>query len=166
MSIDVGVYCFPNHHVDARNEAVHGEGCTEWRLVEAARPRWPGHRQPRVPLPGFVDEAYPATMARKIDLAAEHGVGLGIFDWYMYDDGPFLQRGLEEGYLRARNEGRVRFALMWANHDWIDIHLRKLAGTPPRGPSSPTRRTRRPAIPSWARSPARRPPPSARRAQP
>lgn len=130
MDIDVGVYYFPNYHVDARNEGVHGSGWTEWRLVEAAGPRWPGHRQPRVPLPGFEDEADPATMARKIDLAAEHGVGFWIFDWYMYDDGPFLQRGLEEGYLGASNEGRVRFALMWANHDWIDIHPRKLAETP------------------------------------
>jgi hypothetical protein len=26
-------------------------------------------------------------MARKIDAAADHGIGVFLFDWYMYDDG-------------------------------------------------------------------------------
>lgn len=42
----VGVYYFPNYHVDSRNEAAHGKGWTEWELVKLARPRFPGHRQP------------------------------------------------------------------------------------------------------------------------
>jgi len=74
-------------------------------------------------------------MAAKIDLAAENGVDFWIFDWYMYDDGPFLQRALEEGYLEAPNEGKVKFALMWANHDWIDIFPAK-AGVPALNASS------------------------------
>src|SRR6185436_3380354 len=39
-----------------------------------------------------------------------------------YEDGPYLQRGLEEGFLKAPNADRLKFALMWANHDWTDIH--------------------------------------------
>lgn len=122
----VGAYYFPNYHVDARNEGVHGAGWSEWELVQCARPRFPGHRQPRVPLWGYEDEADPAVMARKIDAAADHGLDYWIFDWYWYDDGPYLQRGLEEGYLGAANNERVKFCCMWANHDWIDIHPAKL----------------------------------------
>ncbi len=65
-------------------------------------------------------------MARKIAAAADHGIDVFLFDWYYYDDGPFLERGLDEGFLGAPNNDRMKFALMWANHDWVDIHPAKL----------------------------------------
>jgi len=126
----VAVYYFPNYHVDARNEKVHGPGWTEWELVKAAKPRWKGHALPRTPLWGYTDEADPKQMGQKIAAAADHGVDAFIFDWYWYNDGPYLQRGLDEGYLGAKNRSRVKFALMWANHDWTDIHPRKLTEDP------------------------------------
>lgn len=125
-SCEVGVYYFPNYHVDPRNEAVHGPGWTEWELVRHATSRFVGHRQPRVPAWGYADEADPKVMEMKIDVAADHGVDFWIFDWYWYDDGPYLNRCLDEGYLYTNNH-RVRFCCMWANHDWIDIHPAKYA---------------------------------------
>ncbi len=122
----VACFYFPNYHVDARNEKRHGPGWTEWELVKRAEPRFRGHRQPRVPAWGYTDEADPGAMARKIDAAADHGIDVFLFDWYWYDDGPFLQRGLEEGFLKAANNRRLRFAVMWANHDWFDIMPAKL----------------------------------------
>ena len=65
-------------------------------------------------------------MAQKIDAAADHGIDAFIFDWYYYNDGPFLERGLEEGFLAAANNRRLKFALMWADHDWQEIQPRKL----------------------------------------
>jgi hypothetical protein len=126
----IAAYYFPNYHLDRRNELVHGRGWTEWELVKHARPRWPGHHQPNAPQWGCTDEADPAQMAQKIAAAADHGVDAFIFDWYWYNDGPFLQRGLDEGYLHAANRDRVKFALMWANHDWTDIHPKKLTEEP------------------------------------
>ena len=123
---DVAVYYFPNYHVDARNELLHGPGWTEWDLVKRAEPRFEGHDQPKIPLWGYEDEADPQVMARNIDAAADHGVDSFIFDWYWYNDGPFLQRGLEEGFLKAPNNDRLKFSLMWANHDWTDIHPAKI----------------------------------------
>jgi Glycosyltransferase WbsX len=120
--MQVAVYYFPNYHVDKRNELAHGQGWSEWELVKKARPRFPGHYQPRVPLWGYQDEADPSVFAGKIDAAVEHGISCFIFDWYYYNDGPYLQRGLEQGYLRAENNNRIKFALMWANHDWVNIH--------------------------------------------
>ena len=126
----IASYYFPNYHPDARNAQTRGAGWTEWELVKAARPRFDGHKQPNLPLWGFVDESDPAVMAKKIDAAADHGVDSFIFDWYWYDDGPFLQRGLEAGFMKAENNTRMRFGLMWANHDWIDIHPATTAKKP------------------------------------
>jgi hypothetical protein len=126
----IAAYYFPNYHRDARNRLVHGEGWTEWELVKAARPRWAGHEQPKAPLWGETDEAAPAEMARKIDAAADHGIDAFLFDWYHYEDGPFLERALDEGFLGAPNSARLQFALMWANHDWVDIHPQKLGEQP------------------------------------
>jgi hypothetical protein len=125
----IACYYFPNYHVDPRNEAAHGPGWTEWELVKRGEPRFPGHRQPRMPAWGYEDEADPAVMARKIAAAAEHGIDVFLFDWYHYEDGPFLERGLERGFLGAANNERLQFALMWANHNWADIHPAKISAT-------------------------------------
>ena len=122
---EIGAYYFPNYHVDPRNEKVHGKGWTEWELVKRAEPRFSGHQQPKKPLWGFEDESDPKVFARKIDAAAGNGLTHFLFDWYWYNDGPFIQRGLEEGYLQASNNNHLKFALMWANHDWTDIHPAK-----------------------------------------
>ena len=126
----VAAYYFGNFHVDSHNEAAHGAGWTEWQLVRGAKPRFPGHQQPKVPLWGYEDESDPKVFERKISAASNASVSALIFDWYWYNDGPFLNAALEGGYLNASNVGDVKFAIMWANHDWTDIHPAKL-GSPP-----------------------------------
>jgi len=120
--VTVACYYFGNYHPgDPRNEARLGAGWTEWELLKAAKPRFPGHQQPKVPLWGYEDESDPGVMARKIDAAADHGIDAFIFDWYHYNDGPFLDRPLDRGFFGARNNGRLKFGLMWANHDWVEL---------------------------------------------
>ncbi len=120
--MEIATYYFPQYHSDPRNDAWHGKGWTEWDLVRTARPRYPGHRQPIVPAWGYFDESDPAWAARESDLAADHGVTCFLYDWYWYEDGPFLQGGLEKGFLRARTFRRLTFALMWANQVRNNIH--------------------------------------------
>jgi hypothetical protein len=81
--VTVACYYFGNYHPnDPRNEKAKGPGWSEWELVKAARPRFPGHHQPNVPLWGYTDESDPKMMEQKIDAAADHGVDAFIFDWY------------------------------------------------------------------------------------
>ena len=125
----IAVYYFPNYHYDRRNAQTHGPGWNEWELVRQARPRFNGHLQPKVPLWGYEDESEPAVMRKKIEAAASHGIDAFIFDWYYYEDGLFLERALENGFMPAAMDGRIKFALMWANHDWRELHPWR-SGTP------------------------------------
>lgn len=126
----VASYYFPNYHPDRRNQAKFGPGWTEWELVKNNRPRFYNHHQPNTPLWGYTDESDPAQMAQKINAAADHGLNAFIFDWYYYNDGPFIERGVEQGFMKAPNADRLKFGLMWANHDWIDIHPARLDKKP------------------------------------
>ena len=119
--ITVAAYYYPGTHPDPRWDKNKYPGYTEWDEIKAAKPRFPGHLQPKPPLWGYQNEAQPEVMAQKINAAADYGVNVFIFDWYYYNDGPYLEAALDEGFLHATNSARIKFALMWANHDWYDI---------------------------------------------
>lgn len=116
---DVACYYFPQWHADPQNEAAYGKGWSEWPLAAKAKPRFPGHRQPLTPAWNPEPEDDPQVMARKIAAAADHGIDAFVFDWYFNAKGPFLNGALEHGFLAATNRHRLKFALMWANHDLI-----------------------------------------------
>ncbi|WNR45965.1 glycosyltransferase WbsX family protein [Paenibacillus roseipurpureus] len=139
--IEVAVYYFPNYHVDSRNESWHGKGWTEWELVKAATPRFEGHQQPKIPLWGYLDESDPAVAEKQITAAADHAIDVFIYDWYWYSGGPFLNAALEKGFMQATNNNRLKFSLMWANHDWVNLFpLKRSAGTHILEPGAVTRK--------------------------
>ncbi len=124
--ITVAAYYFPGYQVTGENHLPvsrqpYMENQSEWELVRAAKPRFKGHQQPKVPAWGYTDEKDPAVMAMKIDAAADYGVDAFIFDWYNYEGKPFLNQCLDDGFLKAKNTERIKFSLMWANHDWKDL---------------------------------------------
>jgi len=119
--ITVAAYYYACTHPDPRWDKNKYPGFTEWDEIKVAKPRFPGHLQPKPPLWGYQNEALPEVMAQKINAAADYGVNAFIFDWYYYNDGPYLEAALDEGFLHATNNARVKFGLMWANHDWYDI---------------------------------------------
>ncbi len=129
-SCQVAAYYFGNYHQDPRNIEAHGPAWTEWNLVKAATPRFAAHRQPRMPLWGYGDESDPKVFEQKIAAAASSNIDAFIFDWYWYKDGPFLESAITDGYLKASNCKDLKFGVMWANHDWFDIHPAKLTGKP------------------------------------
>jgi hypothetical protein len=127
-SCRVAAYYFANFHQDPRNIKAHGPAWTEWNLVKSAAPRFPGHRQPRIPVWGYQDESDPRVFEKKIAAASASNIDAFIFDWYWYKDGPFLESALSAGYLKAANCKDLKFGVMWANHDWYDIQPAKMAG--------------------------------------
>lgn len=114
---DIAAYYWPAYHDEPRWRRFMPEGEGEWQTIRKATPKFPGHWQPRVPAWGYLNEADPLVMEKKIDAAADHGVNVFIFDWYWYENQPFLEDALSKGFLGARNNGRSKFFVMWANHD-------------------------------------------------
>ena len=129
---DVAAFIWPAYTGDEpRTRMFWPEGIGEWESVRKAEKKFPEHSWPRKPLWGYVNEADPRVMEMQIDAAADHGINTFIYDWYWYDRRPFLETCLNNGYLQARNNDRVKFYLMWANHDVRHIWDKRLAGSQP-----------------------------------
>ena len=115
---DIAAYIWPAYTGDEpRTRIFWSEGIGEWQTVKNHTSKYEGDTWPRKPLWGYVNEADPAVMEMQIDEAADHGVNVFIYDWYWFDGRPFLEQCLDNGYLKAKNNDRVKFYLMWANHD-------------------------------------------------
>jgi hypothetical protein len=127
---DVAAFVWPSYHPDDRAKIFWPDGIGEWQTVKNNTAKYKGHEQPRYPLWGYINEADPYVAEMEINAAADHGVNVFIFDWYWYDGMPFLEGHLNDGYLKARNNDRVKFYLMWANHDVNMTWDKRNAGKP------------------------------------
>jgi len=119
---DVAAYVWPSYTGnDPRAKLFWKEGYGEWQTVHNIQQNSVGkpvdYVWNRKPLWGYVNEANPDVMEMEINCAYRHGVNVFIYDWYWYDDRPFLENCLNEGYLKAKNNDLVKFYIMWANHN-------------------------------------------------
>jgi hypothetical protein len=125
---DVAAYVWPSYTGDEpRTRMFWPDGIGEWQTVLSATKKHSDHNWPRKPLWGYCNEADPYVMEMQIDAAADHGVNVFIYDWYWYDRRPFLEQCLNNGYLKARNNDRVKFYLMWANHDVNNVWDKRIS---------------------------------------
>ena len=114
---DVAAIVWPSYHPDARAKICWPDGIGEWQTVMSNKPKFEGHQQPRYPTWGYINEADPYVSAMEIEAATDHGINVFIFDWYWYDGMIYLEGHLNDGFLKAKNNGKMKFYLMWANHD-------------------------------------------------
>jgi len=114
----VAAYIWPSCHDDPKGrENLWPEGIGEWEVIKKGNPRFEGHYQPKQPFWGYEPDNDPKVAEKWIDAATKHGVNVFIYDWYWYDGGPFLESALNDGFLKAKNNGKMQFYIMWANHD-------------------------------------------------
>ncbi len=114
----VAAYIWPSCHHDERfGDMLWPEGTGEWEVIKKGNPRFEGHYQPRLPLWGYEMDNDPVVVEKWIDAAVDHGINVFVYDWYWYDGGPFLESALNDGFLKAKNNSKMQFYIMWANHD-------------------------------------------------
>ncbi len=125
---DVAAFLYPAYAADdPRLRPFWPHGIGEWETVANMQERYPGHYWNRKPLWGYINEADPTVMAMEIDAATKHGVNVFIFDWYWYDGRPFMETTLDNGFLKAENVDKMKFYLMWANHEVVNVWDTRLA---------------------------------------
>ncbi len=114
---DIGAYIWPAYSGDdPRSRLFWPEGMGEWQSVRNAVTKCDRHDWPRRPVWGYVNEGDPYVMEMEINAATDHGINVFVYDWYWYDNRPFFENCLNDGFLKARNNEKMRFYLMWANH--------------------------------------------------
>ncbi len=114
----VAAYIWPSCHDDPlARQKLWPEGIGEWEVIKKGNPRFEGHYQPRQPLWGYEMDNDPEVVERWIDVAVDHGVNVFVYDWYWYEEGPYLESALNDGFLKAANNSKMQFYIMWANHD-------------------------------------------------
>ncbi|HNR42274.1 MAG TPA: glycoside hydrolase family 99-like domain-containing protein [Bacteroidales bacterium] len=114
----VAAYIWPSCHDDPLGrEMLWPEGTGEWEVIKKGTPRFEGHYQPRQPFWGYEADNDPKVVEKWIEAATSHGVNVFVYDWYWYNEGPFLESALNDGFLGARNNEKMQFYVMWANHD-------------------------------------------------
>ncbi len=125
---DVAAFLYPAYASDdPRLRPFWPMGIGEWETVMTMQQRNPGHYWNRKPLWGYINEADPAVMSMEIEQATRHGVNVFIFDWYWFDGRPFMETTLNNGFLQADNVDKMKFYLMWANHDVLNLWDTRLA---------------------------------------
>ncbi len=119
---DVAAYVWPAYTGDEEcTRRFWEQGMGEWQTVKNPTPKEQWKFNNPQPLWGYVNEADPVVMEKEIEEAANHGVNVFIYDWYWYNGKPFLEKCLNNGYLKAKNNHKVKFYLMWANHDVTNL---------------------------------------------
>ncbi|HEY5140432.1 MAG TPA: glycoside hydrolase family 99-like domain-containing protein, partial [Methylococcales bacterium] len=98
----IGVYYFPG-----------------WAGDQYQEDRWQKQKgfPLRDPVLGFYKEGEPEVADWHIKWAAENGITFFMYDWYWANGRIVLEKGLENGYLKAKYRDYLKFCIMWTNHD-------------------------------------------------
>ena len=109
----------PQFHQIPENDEWWGKGFTEWVNIKAAKPLFPGHNQPRVPLDeNYYDLSQLETLKWQCKIAKEYGIyGFAMYH-YWFNGHLLLEKPME--MLLAHPEIDTRYMISWANHDWTD----------------------------------------------
>lgn len=79
----------------------------------------------RQPLLGWYKEGDPRVAEWQIKWAAEHGITFFCYDWYWSKGQRQLEHALHNGFLQARNRDKMKFSLLWANHNPPGSHSKE-----------------------------------------
>jgi len=108
---------YPDSEARGRPECGTTDGLDEWSRVAAARPRYLGHYQPRLPGDlGFYDLRVPDVLKHQAALARQYGIYGFCFHHY-WDEGTSLF-GLPLEQLLSDPDIDMPFCICWANGPW------------------------------------------------
>lgn len=104
---EVACYHWSNWHPAEFNDIKRGKGWTEWEYTKKAVPRFEGHKQPKKPIWGYLDDSKMETVELQIDTASSYGIDTFIFDWGYKGNNVVIEK-----FIEAPNTNKMKFALM------------------------------------------------------
>lgn len=113
---DVGVYYFPGWVSKS----------SYWNDLKGL----PGSRSPNVPWPdrepllGFYPEEDIKVAEQHIAWASQYGITFFAYDWYWNGKSTELNHAIDN-YLKASNNSKLKFSLLWANHSEVPRSLKE-----------------------------------------
>lgn len=109
-------FYLPQYYPTPYNSKWWGKGFTDWDHVRNARPKFPGHSQPKIPY-GEYDLRNPYIQDHQEWMAWMNGISGFVYYHYWFEGEQLL-----EVPLRNKLENKALwypFCLCWANHDWV-----------------------------------------------
>lgn len=112
----VAIY-LPQFHPIEINDMAWGKGFTEWTNVTKAKPRFPGHYQPRLPKDlGYCDLRVPETREEQANYAKKYGIDAFCFYHYWFNGKRIMNLPLDKWFETGKPD--IPLMLCWANENW------------------------------------------------
>lgn len=108
----------PQYHETEDNNLFWGQGYTDWVSVKNAKPQFPGHKQPKVPLSdNYYDLTNYESILWQAKMAKEHGIdGFNVYHYWFKDGKQELEKPAE--ILLEHKEIDIDFFFTWDNASW------------------------------------------------
>lgn len=109
----------PQYHNVKENNMWWGEGYTDWKAMEKAKPLYDGHKQPKTPLHNYkYDLEKKETMQWQANLMKKYGIyGMAIYHYWFKDAKQILEKPVEN--LLKWKDVDMPFCFYWANESWV-----------------------------------------------
>ena len=129
--IEVMAVYYPHWHKYPKGMEWFGEKWdwseAEWAFVKDPVVRFPGQINFK-PFGGYYSGSDPKDVETEIALASNAGIDVFLYDYYWYDGEKTQEEAIEQGFLKAENRDKMKFALMWCYHDRKKSSWRKKFG--------------------------------------
>lgn len=108
----------PQFHCIPENDEFWGKGFTDWVAVRNAKPLFPGHQQPRVPLDdNYYDLSLKENVKWQASLAKKYGVyGFGVYHYWFNNEKNLLTKPAE--IMRDSDDIETKYFFIWDNGNW------------------------------------------------
>ena len=118
--VEIAAFYYPYHHEAIQKSPIKNGLQNQWKFVKSATPKFDAHRQPKKPYLDLPDSANAKQVELEIDLASENAIDIFLYNFYWHNGEANAMQALEDGFLKAKNNKKMKFALIWNNGDILD----------------------------------------------